>query len=154
MNITDIKAEAPELFKADGVRVRDMLELMFERQYQLELKYEQIELDNGFFVPDNLRSLTPLDLNNAKNQDFLKNAAYRMIEELSEATNTLKNKPWKVTQIITDEVHFIEEMADATHFFIRMWLYIFGNPTDAAEAMYRTYFKKSEVNKFRQESNY
>lgn len=156
MNVTDITADAPEVLSTDVAdrpelvfRVRDMLETMMQRQYELEAKYEDIERANGLYVP-----VMPVDLDDARSQWFLKDAAYRCIEELSEATNCLKNKPWKTTQVPTDQVHFIEELADATHFFIRIWLYLYGNPKDAAEAMYKTYFKKSEVNKFRQATNY
>lgn len=142
MNINDITTEAPE----DG----DWLKNIFRRQFELEDKYEPIERSNGFYVPS-----MPVDLDNNHDQLFIKDAAYRAIEEISEATNCLKNKPWKQTQLPTDLTHFFEEMADATHFFVRMWLYMFGpNPDDAAEAMYKFYFKKSEVNKFRQESKY
>lgn len=154
MNVTDIKTEAPAIFEME-FRARDMLEEMFKRQYELELKYEGIESANGFTLnPGNLQSQTPLDLDIAKNQWFIKEGAYRAVEEISEATNCLKNKPWKSTGVITDQVHFLEELADAHHFWIRIWLYIFGSPEAAAEAMYKMYFKKSEVNKFRQESQY
>ena len=166
MNVTDIKSEAPAIFEKDiksgmhyAERIRDMLEEMFKRQHELELKYEHIEEENGFSwnpnnLPSGLFSGMPMDLNNPQNQWFIKDGAYRMIEEISEATNCLKNKPWKTTHVPTDEVHFLEELADAQHFWIRLWLYIFGSPQAAAEAMYKMYFKKSEVNKFRQETKY
>jgi hypothetical protein len=142
LNINDIQADAPQ----DG----DWLKNIFRRQAELETKYEGIEQDNGFYVPE-----MPVDLDNHRDQLFLKDAAYRAVEEISEATNCLKNKPWKQTHVPTDKEHFFEEAADATHFWIRFWLYIFGpDPDDAAEAMYKFYFKKSEVNKFRQESKY
>lgn len=141
MNINDIQSDPP----AFGDRLVNMM----KRQLELEQKYEHIERANGFHVPE-----MPVDIDNAQVQWFIKDAAYRCIEELSEATNCLKNKPWKVTQVPTDQIHFLEEMADATHFFIRMFIYLYGNPQDAAEAMYKLYFKKSEVNKFRQESQY
>lgn len=136
MNINDIKTEAPE----DG----DKLENIFRRQQELEDKYGPIEAANGYPAP------TSRNLNDYARQRYIKDAAYRVIEELSEATNTLKNKPWKTTPVLTDEVHFYEEIADAFHFFIRFCI----NANIDAETLYKLYFKKSEVNKFRQESNY
>lgn len=136
MNINDIETEAPE----DG----DKLENIFARQRELEDKYESIEAANGHPRP----ASTSLD--DYARQRYLKDAAYRVIEELSEATNTLKNKPWKTTPVLTDQQHFYEEVADAFHFFIRFCI----EANLDAEKLYKLYFKKSEVNKFRQGSNY
>lgn len=136
MNINDIEVEAPE----DG----DKLENIFRRQQELEDKYGPIEAANGLPHP------TSRSLDDYARQRFLKDAAYRVVEELSEATNCLKNKPWKTTPVLTDQEHFYEEVADAFHFFIRFCL----EANITAEGLYKLYFKKSEVNKFRQKSNY
>lgn len=136
VNIKDIETEAPE----DG----DWLQNIFGRQQELEDRYLPIEVGNGFAHPQ------PIDLDDARSQWFLKDAAYRVVEELSEATNCFKNKPWKQTQVFTDREHYFEELMDAFHFMIRMFIY----SGLSAEDVYRLYFKKSEVNKFRQESNY
>lgn len=136
MNINDVVTEAPE----DG----DWLQNIFDRQQELEDKYESIEASNGFPVP------ASRNLNDYANQRYLKDAAYRIVEEISEATNCLKNKPWKTTPVTTDEMHYYEEMSDAFHFFIR-WAIKSGL---TAEGLYKLYFKKSEVNRFRQKSNY
>lgn len=145
MNITDIKTEAPERF--DGHKlITDMLEEIFKRQRELETKYDEIERANGFTIHRGMG----VDLDDPTSQWYIKDAAYRMIEELSEATNCLKNKPWKTTHVLTDVTHFYEELSDAFHFFIRLCLIVGLD----AEDLYRLYFKKSEVNRFRQESNY
>jgi hypothetical protein len=136
MNINDIETEAP----TDG----DWLQNIFARQQELEDKYEPIETANGNPRP----ASTHLD--DYGRQRYIKDAAYRVVEELSEATNCLKNKPWKTTPVLTDTDHFYEEIADAFHFFIRFCI---ESGIDA-EALYKLYFKKSEVNKFRQGSNY
>jgi hypothetical protein len=136
VNVKDIEEEAP----TDG----DMLALIFARQQELEDRYEDIEKNNGFPRPDEL------DLDDPATQWFLKDAAYRVVEELSEATNCLKNKPWKSTHVPTDRTHFYEEVGDAFHFFVRFCIYA----NMSAEDLYNIYFKKSEVNKFRQETNY
>lgn len=136
MNINDIEVEAP----TDG----DWLQNIFDRQQELEDKYEPIEAANGFPRP----ASTSLD--DYGRQRYIKDGTYRCVEEIAEATNCLKNKPWKTTPVATDQMHYYEEMADAFHFFIR-WCIISGV---TAEGLYKLYFKKSEVNKFRQRSNY
>jgi hypothetical protein len=141
VNVNDIDTVAPE----EG----DWLENIFARQTALEEKYEDIEAANGFSRPDGV-DWEVSGLDDPHTQWFLKDAAYRVVEELSEATNCLKNKPWKTTHVPTDKTHYYEELADAFHFFIRLCIY---SGLDA-EKLYRLYFKKSEVNKFRQESNY
>lgn len=136
MNINDIETEAP----TDG----DRLENIFARQQELEDRYAEIERANGYPPP------ASRDLDDYAFQRFLKDAAYRIIEELSEATNCLKNKPWKTTPVLTDRDHFLEEVADTWHFWIR-FNELIGL---TAEDVHRLYFKKSEVNKFRQRSDY
>lgn len=136
MNINDIETEAPE----DG----DWLKNIFARQQELEDQYEPIEAANGFPRP------ASGNIDDYARQRYIKDGAYRAVEELSEATNCLKNKPWKTTPVLTDRDHFFEELADFLHFTIRMFI-ICGL---TAEDVYKLYFKKSEVNKFRQRSDY
>lgn len=144
MNVKDIKTAAP----TEG----DWLQNIFQRQWDLEVKYRPIEGGQGYF-PQFMTEDFPLDLDSPQAQWFIKDAFERIIEELMEAANCLKNKQWKQTPTITDKDHFDEELMDALHFFVRLCLIRFGEG-DAAEAIYRMYFKKSEVNKFRQRSNY
>ena len=75
---------------------------------------------------------------------------YEVIQELGNAMNCLKQKPWKQTHIITDKEKFKKHML-LTHInFFRLI-----NLTKlTADEWYRMYYKKSEVNKFRQRSNY
>ena len=135
MNIKDIK----------NTEIKgDKLELIFQRQKELEDKYKKIEQDNGFYVPNTI------DLDNAHDQLYVKNLTHRVIEELEEGMNCLKNKPWKQTQMETDKEHFVEELADGFHFYIALLLSI----DMSAEDLFQIYFKKSEVNKFRQRSRY
>lgn len=136
ININDIETEAPE----DG----DRLENMFARQAELEDKYEPIEAANGFPRP------TSTDLDDYALQRAIKDFAYRTIEEIAEATNCLKNKPWKQSPVLTDRQHFLEELADAWHF----WIQLNRLAGLTSEDVHKLYFKKSEVNLFRQESKY
>jgi dimeric dUTPase (all-alpha-NTP-PPase superfamily) len=125
----------------------DGLVAVFARQKELMEKYHFIEEENGAQVPD---ALSHGNLDYRLIQYRIKEMAYRVIEELSEATNCLKNKPWKQDAVLTDKDHFYEELADAFHFFVELCIIAGLN----AEEFMNLYFKKSEVNKFRQRSGY
>jgi hypothetical protein len=125
----------------------DLLETIFEGQHDLIAKYHDIEAQRGALV------VSPEDFGKLDHrfvQWRLKDLAYRCIEELSEATNTLKNKPWKQSEVPTDSVHFYEEAADAFHFFVEFCITAGMTATDLA----RIYHRKHAVNQFRQRSGY
>jgi len=139
MNVNDFEdVEIPE---------GDMLEMIFAAQLELMEKYHDIELERGAGVVDTLQYG---DLDVRFVQWRIKDLAYRTVEELSEATNCLKNKPWKQTEMVTDKVHYYEELADAFHFLVE--LFITSGMT--AEDLARVYHRKHAVNQFRQESKY
>jgi len=124
-----------------------MLLIIFERQRELMAKYHDIEAMNGAnVVPEGLHG----ELDDRRLQYRLKDLAYRVVEELSEATNCLKNKPWKQDAVVTDSDHFYEELADAFHFFVELCITAGLSASD----LFGLYFRKSEVNKFRQRSGY
>lgn len=137
MNVKDSEEE-----KVTG----DKLDAIFSRQRELMEKYHHIEKENGLLQTDDC----PVNLDDAKGQARLKDFAWRVTEEIGEAMNCLKNKPWKQTQMETDIVHYKEEMADAFHFFIELCI-LSGFDSESLTDMY---LKKSQVNKFRQRSNY
>jgi hypothetical protein len=83
------------------------------------------------------------------NEDLLRKV-YFVIHNLGLACNCLKNKPWKQTQQLTDRVKFAGKVRDAWIAFISMAL----SAGFTADTLYAMYFKKSEVNKFRQRSKY
>ncbi len=135
MNTKDVK---------NSKKIGDRLDLIFERQSELEHKYKDIEKKNGFYIPEHF------NLDNAHDQLYIKNLTHRIIEELEEGMNCLKNKPWKQEQMETDREHFVEELADGFHFYIALLIAL----DLTAEDLFQVYFKKSEVNKFRQRSGY
>ena len=137
VNIKDIETEAPE----EG----DWLLNIFSRQRELMEKYDSLERANGFPVP-----IPPVDLHDRHGQVYIRELIRRTVEELFEASHCLKNSAWKQSHILTDEDHFYEEIADAFHFFIELCIAVGLEE----EALYKVYFKKSEVNKFRQRSQY
>jgi len=139
MNVTDFEdVEIPE---------GDMLAGIFVAQQELIDKYHEIEYERGALVVDP-EQFGDLDVRYV--QWRIKDLAYRTVEELSEATNCLKNKPWKQTEMVTDKVHFYEELIDALHFFVELCI----TAGMTAEDVARVYHRKHAVNKFRQESNY
>ncbi len=138
MNIDDIDTEAP----TDG----DKLENIFERQRELMARYHEIERDNGLLLYEGI----PVDLHDRMGQVRIRELIRRSVEELFEASHALKNSPWKQSHVLTDERHFVEELADAFHFFIELCLAVGLD----ADTLYKIYFRKSEVNLFRQRSQY
>jgi len=139
MNVNDFEdVEIPE---------GDMLASIFAGQRELMEKYEPIERDRGFITvtPDNFG-----EIDHRFVQYRIKDLNARAVEELYEAMNTLKNKPWKQSEVPTDKVHFYEEIGDALHFFVELCI----TAGMTAEDLARIYHRKHAVNKFRQRSNY
>jgi len=130
----------------DG-QMEDRLDAIFQRQTELEKKYREIE---GKALPCVVPDEVPVPVNSYLGQHQIKEQIFRTIIELAEAADCMKNKPWKQTMMETDVTHMKEEMADAFHFFIQTCI-LMGID---AEELYNLYFKKSEVNKFRQRSQY
>lgn len=125
----------------------DMLQTIFDGQAELIEKYHNIEQGRGFVV------IEPKDYGDIDDrfvQYRIKDLNGRCIEELMEAMNTLKNKPWKQSEVSTDKTHFYEELGDALHFFIELCI----TSGMTAEDLARIYHRKHAVNKFRQESMY
>lgn len=156
MNTTDVEVDLDDLpwrhaliavpCTVPNLRA-DLLATLFAGQEELRKKYEAIEKRNGapFPSPEQIG-----DLDDREVQMSIKDLMWRCTEELGEAANCLKNKPWKNTFAATDVAHFEEEMADALHFFIGILL-VAGI---TAEEIFLLYFKKHLVNSFRQETNY
>jgi len=76
--------------------------------------------------------------------------AYGVIQELGNAMNCLKNKPWKKSQILTDRPRFRDHVIRSFH-HIGRYAWTLGMDGDDVLSFY---FKKSLVNKFRQRSGY
>lgn len=87
----------------------DRLDAIFERQRSLMEKYEHIEAQNGLLeTPD-----VPVNVQDRRGQARLKNFAWRMTEELTEATEAAELHP-------DDPTHALEELADALHFLVEL----------------------------------
>lgn len=146
VNVEDVHEFEGDVGGQYALKYRDHLKAIFARQSDLMGKYGPIEARNlGQGVPP---EGSPLD--DRRQQVRVKDLMWRVTEELGEAANCLKNKPWKNTHTKTDEAHFFEELSDAFHFFIELCIQTGMNEED----LYRIYMDKSAVNSFRQRSNY
>lgn len=127
--------------------VPDILCTMFTQQRQLIKKYAHILEQRGFSpLPEELYG----ELSHPEVQAHLRETASYLVEELYEAINHLHNKPWCQTLVLTDEGAFLEEIADAWHFFIEF--HILAGFT--AKDVFRAYFSKAFINVKRQNEGY
>ena len=124
--------------------VPDILSTMFTQQLKHMQAYAQINEEAQ--LPPEKRG----KLDDRQTQAALREFASYTVEELYEAINNLKNKPWKQTDRPTDQDKFFEELADAWHFFIEFHILAGINPTD----VFKHYFRKSLINEQRQISGY
>lgn len=125
----------------------DMLAIIFDRQMRAWREYQRIKIENGYrMVPEaSLGNLGRRDV-----QDAIRESMGNLIEELGEARNKLKAKPWKRTYSLTNVEDYNEELADAVHFFVEL-LILSGW---SAEDVFRHYFKKADVNQTRRDGDY
>lgn len=92
---------------------------------------------------------------NAKNlmDDYGGNLTYwvtKFIEQLAMMCNCLKNKPWKQSMMKTDQEAFYHRLTNVWVYYITILVVSGMNAQDIANI----YLKKSQVNQFRQRSNY
>lgn len=80
----------------------------------------------------------------------LKWAIMDLIRRLGMMCNTLKNKPWKQSHMKTDREAFKEKLGEVW----KTYFYILVSSLKTSDAVAEIYLKKSQVNKFRQRSNY
>lgn len=80
----------------------------------------------------------------------IENQAFKTIMDIGIAMNLLKNKPWKVTHMATDEPRFMSQIVNTWHSFFRL----LNLAQLDAKGVYNLYTRKNEVNQFRQRSKY
>ena len=86
----------------------------------------------------------------SQNGDNLNYWVSKFIENLGMMCNCLKNKPWKQSMMKTDRNAFYGRLAEVWVLYITI-LVVSGMDADS---IVTTYLKKSQVNQFRQRSNY
>lgn len=124
-----------------------LLERMYDRQFHHRLEYNEIYRKKGLNPPISTKWG---DLDDPQVQASIREAAGYVVEELYEAVNLLKNKPWKQTPRHTDPDEFYKEVADAWHFWLEFMLLSGMTP----ELIEQYYFKVAESNDKRRETGY
>ena len=106
VNMTDFhnKVQAPNPTRA-----------ILDRQKELMAKYEGIEEKNGLLETHDV----PVDIDSYKGQARLKNFAWRVTEELTEALEPLYGDK-DVTPDTDEYTHMMEEFIDAVHFMAEL----------------------------------
>lgn len=126
--------------------------------------YNMLKVDNGSEVTTPVLNLLTL-LDSDKDTSLIKGGSlysslsylemksnmWDVVYHLNIARNYLKNKPWKQSQMMTNESAFQEELVKA---FIKLIGYFYTLGLNDREDIYTLYFKKQRVNKFRIHSNY
>ena len=74
----------------------------------------------------------------------------QFVEQLAMMCNCLKNKPWKQSMMKTDREAFYGRLTNVWVCYMAILAMAGMKPTDIAD----TYLRKSQVNQFRQRSNY
>lgn len=146
---TEELTESAEAFlkhRTDGERDHGIEELADALHFLVELlifagvtSSQCMEMMPGF--PENLRAY-------GEQEEML--AYWEAVYELGVAMNFLRNKPWKQSQVPTDERRFRAQLLQAFKRHIELWA-AFGL---GWQEMHSFYFRKSEVNRFRQRSQY
>ena len=72
-----------------------------------------------------------------------------LVKNLGMMCNCLKNKPWKQTSMVTDKNNFYLQLAMVWYVYFSILTY-----TMEGDEIVDIYLRKSQVNKFRQRSNY
>jgi hypothetical protein len=83
-------------------------------------------------------------------QEFFRMRTWVAIEALGKAMNTLKNKPWKSTHMITDRAAYQSCVIEFNHHLFKLMWWAGLNPTTLTQL----YLNKNAVNQFRIRTNY
>lgn len=75
---------------------------------------------------------------------------WKVVYKLQIARNCLKNKPWKQTQMQTDENQFKKNILEASIYMFTFFDFVGMN----SKTLYHIYYRKNRINKFRIESKY
>lgn len=131
---------------------------------ELAEAWEAKEINEEHFkeeLADALHFLVELTIIAGYNSTFLVNPegaliadkdteAWAIVYNLGLMCNTLKNKPWKQSQMLTDEPKFKEYLQKAWLALLKLLYWYMGSYNQ----IYLYYFKKHKVNEFRVRSKY
>lgn len=138
----------------DAYRQNDMVHFAEELIDGLHFLTELTILSGYKFDDVSLCGFEPLyeegkKLRKSKGEIRIQQDVTDLVMLLGMMCNCLKNKPWKQTNMVTDKNNFYNHLCD-------VWIVYFSLMSNVLEprGVIDTYFKKSQVNKFRQRSNY
>lgn len=132
--------------------------LMDEGNIDVTLNHQKIDLlkwyenkDSGSLPEYNINLLVGGRMYNYEDYEIqYPYILWKITHHLNIARNFLKNKPWKQSQVMTQELKYQAELVKA---FIYFCGYLGWIGMDSKEVFY-IYFKKNHINKFRQKSLY
>lgn len=129
--------------------IRDMYpEILDSKKLSFYKIYD--EYQDELSLPHNKNLLTCGRRYNLNDYTLYKSMLWDVTYHLNIARNFLKNKPWKQSQMMTNEEAYQEELVKA---FICMMGAFYEMGIDDAN-LYYIYFKKNRINCFRQKSLY
>ena len=116
------------------------------------------ELIDGLHFLTEMTILTGIDTETWTLNNFIREAEYLSLNELISLfiqhlgmmCNCLKNKPWKQTMMKTNKENFYYHL----RIVWKLYISILISQGFTSEDIIDVYFRKSQVNKFRQRSNY
>lgn len=112
-------------------------------------KYEQVKVD--FNIPEyNVKLLHCGENYNYELYNSYKSYLWDITYELNISRNFLKNKPWKQSQMMTNESAYQEEIVKSFILFLGTLNMMGVNGNN----LYYIYFKKNKINQFRIKSKY
>lgn len=123
---------------------------VFEYGVSMQLKEDNDEGGRGFYLHD-VDPITPgfHELSEERIYGF-KTLLFEVIYHLSTARNLLKSRIWKQTPVMTKELEYQEELVKA--FYLYMGFLAFAGFTP--ESYYILFYKKQQLNLWRQQTNY
>lgn len=81
----------------------------------------------------------------------IKDPLTRIVVSMGQACNCLKNKPWKQTHMLTNEEKYKDHLIEVFH---GLFCLCDDHGIRSEKELFDLYFRKAQVNKFRQESKY
>ena len=120
MNINDVDSKGiPSLDPTDG---DDWLTKIFQRQQILHDKYKTIEHESGIGL--SLIQNRAFSIDDKTCQYVIKDFAWRVTEEIAEAAEAYD---------AGNEMHFLEEVIDALHFYTELLILVGIGPADLSK---------------------
>jgi hypothetical protein len=141
----------PSLSKLQILGMRTIQDMYTEEPYRtLDLTAVAHHLIEGITIEDLMYLKCGGNFNHSRVQDIDSKILWQITYHLNIARNFLKNKPWKKSEVMTQEAQYQEQLVKA---FILLMGY-FKHLGCTPDVVFFLYFKKNRVNAFRIKSNY